>query len=513
MPVLWVAGPAFIRRKKSERHLKITPFEKFRKEAKPGCRVPIVGQCVIDLDTPVSLYQVLAREKYSFLLESAEKGKKWGRYSFMGFSPSLIFRSRGKNIEIIEGNKKKSFKSNDPLDELRKAMNRYSYTPSQNEDLPRFAGGAVGMVAYDMVRFFEKIPDETKDDLKTPDLFFIIPEILLVCDNHEQTLKIVYDARIGKKASLKKEYDRGCRLIQKVERLLSRQKNTPPQKLSSPKWKLNLAETQYHQMVERIRDYTLSGDITQTVLSIRFQASTRLQPLALYRALRRINPSPYMFLLKYDTMNLVGASPETMVRLENGEMTVRPIAGTRPRGKDEAHDLALEKDLLADVKERAEHIMLVDLGRNDLGRVATSGSVKVDELMKIERYSHVMHIVSNVRATLAPHKDAFDLLRATFPAGTLSGSPKVRAMEIIEELEPTRRGFYGGCVGYFSFSGNMDMAITIRSALIQKGKITVQVGAGLVADSQPQMEYQECVNKAKAVMKAIEIACGREESE
>jgi anthranilate synthase component 1 len=279
-------------------------------------------------------------------------------------------------------------------------------------------------------------------------------------------------------------------------------------------WKASLSEKEHAKIVEKTREYIFAGDITQAVLSIRFQAElsknapkNKIDPLRLYRSVRQVNPSPYMFILKFGDKSLVGASPETMVRLEEGEMTLRPIAGTRPRGKNQAEDRALEKELLADEKERAEHIMLVDLGRNDLGRVAEAGTVHPDELMTVERYSHVMHIVSNVRAKLAAGKDAFDLLRATFPAGTLSGSPKIRAMGIIEELEPVRRGFYGGCVGYFGFSGNMDMAITIRSAFLERGKITVQSGGGIVADSVPAAEYQEVMNKSKAMRKAIELCC------
>jgi anthranilate synthase component 1 len=483
--------------------MQITPFSTFQKMARPGARVPIVGELVNDLDTPVALYGNFAAEKYSFLLESVEGGEKWGRYSFIGLLPSLVFRSRGRRVEIFEGKKRTVREAPDPINELKKVLERYQFVSSP--DLPRFTGGAVGSVSYDAVRFFEKIPDRNKPDTGTPDLYFIVPEILVMADNLEQTLKIIYDARIDALPSVKKEYEKGCRLIRKVASLLERRIRPPKPRAPAPRWRPSLTEEEYRKIVERTREYIFAGDITQAVLSIRFEARSKVDPFSLYRAIRRVNPSPYMFLLRFDGMNLVGASPETMVRLEEGEMTLRPIAGTRPRGRNEQEDVALEKELLSDAKERAEHIMLVDLGRNDLGRVAASGTVKVDELMTIERYSHVMHIVSNVRAKLAAGKDAFDLLKASFPAGTLSGSPKIRAMEIIEELEPVRRGFYGGCVGYFSFSGNMDMAITIRSALLQKGKIVVQAGAGIVADSKPELEYKECLNKAQAVMKAVEL--------
>ena len=483
--------------------MRITPFSTFKEMARPGTRVPIVGELVNDLDTPVALYGNFAAEKYSFLLESVEGGEKWGRYSFVGLSPAGVFKSEGKKVEILEKGKKRTMTSEDPLGELKKLLGRYQFV--EVPGLPRFTGGAVGLVAYDMVRFFEKLPEKARKVPSVPDLYFIIPEILLIADSFEQTLKVVYDARIDNPSSIKKEYERGVTLIRRTVRTLEKRRRLREGKSRPPAWRANLSEDEFCRRVERVREYVFAGDVTQTVISLRFEGKSRLSPHQLYRALRRVNPSPYMFLLKFGETSLVGASPETMVRLEEGEMILRPIAGTRRRGRDEAEDKALEKELLSDAKERAEHIMLVDLGRNDLGRVAVSGSVKVDELMTIERYSHVMHIVSNVRAKLADGKDAFDLLRATFPAGTLSGSPKIRAMEIIEELEPVRRGFYGGCVGYFSFSGNMDMAITIRSALLQKGKIVVQAGAGIVADSQPKLEYKECLNKAKAVMKAVEL--------
>ncbi|HEX5036703.1 MAG TPA: anthranilate synthase component I family protein [bacterium] len=468
------------------------PFAEFRKLAKPGCRVPLVGEIPMDLETPLAVYKAFEKEDYRFLLESVERGEKWGRYSFIGLYPSVVFKA-----------------SADRLDELKKTMNQYRFVPTPG--LPIFPGGAVGIVAYDAVRSFEKIPDRKTKGVDLPDLYFVVPQILLVSDSYQQTLKIVYDARIAKASSVKSEYERGCRMIKKVAAAIAARHPAQSRKAAKreekPHWKASISSEEHARGVARIRDYIMAGDVTQCVYAIRFQSKLKMDDLELYRALRRVNPSPYMFHLKFDGTALVGASPETMVRLEDGEMTLRPIAGTRRRGRDDAHDAAMEKELLADQKERAEHIMLVDLGRNDLGRVAEAGSVKVDELMKIERYSHVMHIVSNVRAKLAQGKDAFDLLKATFPAGTLSGSPKIRAMQIIEELEPVRRSFYGGCVGYFSFSGNMEMAITIRSALLQNGIVTLQAGGGIVADSVPAMEYKEIVNKSKAVMRAIEMVC------
>ncbi len=485
--------------------MKLTAYKDFRKVAKPGRRVPIVAEIPFDLSTPVALYKAFEKEPFSFLLESVEGGETWGRFSFIGLSPSLVLTSKGHQVTLARGRKKTTLETPDPLGVLKNELHAFEAVPA--EGLPRFSGGAVGWISYDMVRFFEKIPDRGKKAVTTPDLAFMIPEILLVVDNFTQTLKIVVDARIGRGESAKAHYDRGVRLIRKTARQISRPPADRRKAVKSPRWKQNLSPDVHRRMVEKTREYVFAGDITQAVLSLAFQGRSSLPPLLLYRALRRVNPSPYMFLLKFGGTSLVGASPETMVRLEGGRMTLRPIAGTKPRGRTHEEDMALEKELLADEKERAEHIMLVDLGRNDLGRVASPGTVHVDELMTIERYSHVMHIVSNVTADLAPGKDAFDVLRATFPAGTLSGSPKIRAMEIIEELEPTRRGTYGGCAGYFDYSGNMDMAITIRSALLENGTMTVQSGSGIVADSRPDVEYQECVNKAKGMIKAIEMAC------
>ena len=492
--------------------MRLMSFQDFKKIARPGggvpVRVPLIGEVPMDLVTPLAVYKAFEKERHRFLLESVEGGEKWGRYSISGLYPSLIFKSRGRGVEILENGKKRSFESSDPLNELKKCLGRYRFVDLPG--LPRFTGGAVGYVSYETVRFFERIPDlrkPGKPGIEIPDLYFVIPQIVLVTDALEQKLLIVYDARIDSPAKVKGEYEKGRRLIEKVWRAIHAGRDRAAKKLPLPKWKASITEREHAQGIARIKEYIAAGDITQTVYAIRFQAASRLNDLDLYRALRRINPSPYMFHLKFPELALVGASPETMVRLEDGEMTLRPIAGTRKRGKNDAEDKALEEDLLNDEKERAEHIMLVDLGRNDLGRVAAAGTVKVDELMSVERYSHVMHIVSNVRARLAEGKDAFDVLRATFPAGTLSGSPKIRAMEIIEELEPMHRSFYGGCVGYFSFSGNMEMAITIRSALLKDGKITVQAGGGIVADSVAVTEYQEVLNKSKAVMRAVEMVC------
>jgi len=507
--------------------LKITSFEDFKAKAQPKTRLPIVCEISNDFETPVALYSHFLKEKYHFLFESLQGGEKWGRYSFIGLDPSLILsgrtlsppetpiwtqkshrslRSPGQNKSVpVDTHSLLLGEGQDPLQVLKAELGRYRSV--KTDELSRFGGGAVGFVSYECVRFFEtKIPS-LQNTLKIPDLCFFVPQILLITDNFNQSLKIVYDARIDNIKDVKKEYERG---VQKIKKIIQKIKK-PFQSVASkktkfiPKWKESLGQKAYQEAVEKIREYIVAGDITQTVLSNRFETKGSVPSFEVYRALRRINPSPYLFHFQFGDDVLVGASPETMVRLEKGEMTLRPIAGTRPRGKTEKEDHELEKELLADPKERAEHVMLVDLGRNDLGRVAEKGSVKVDELMTVERYSHVMHIVSNVRAKLEKGKDMFDVLRATFPAGTLSGSPKVRAMQIIEEIEPVRRGPYGGCIGYFDFSGNMDMAITIRSVFFHKGKIYIQAGAGIVADSEPEKEYQEVCNKARAMMKAVEL--------
>ncbi len=485
-----------------------TTWKEFKTQAKPGCRLALVADLKSDMETPVSLFHRYRRERYAFLLESAAGGERWGRYSFIGLYPEIIFKSKGRKVTLTQNGKTSRFTSDYPLQELKKIHQQYPYVLVPNA--PRFPGGAVGFAAYDEVRFFEKVLDKPPtslcDDLQVPDLFFIYPKVILALDNVAHRLQIIYNAVIKTPGDIRREYDRGSKKLAQVARDLKKIRGKGRRQSVSPKrlvWKQNWQQADFETGVRKIRDYVYAGDVTQTVLSLRFETKGVVDGLDLYRSIRRINPSPYLFYLQYDDLRLVGASPETMVHLEGRDMTVRPIAGTRKRGQTEAEDLQLEQDLLADPKERAEHIMLVDLGRNDLGRVAQPGTVEVDQLMAIERYSHVMHIVSNVRATLAKDKDAFDLLQATFPAGTLSGSPKVRAMQIIDELEPTRRGAYGGCVGYFAYSGNMDMAITIRSALIKGGKLYVQAGAGIVADSVPEKEYEECCNKAKGMMEAV----------
>jgi anthranilate synthase component 1 len=383
------------------------------------------------------------------------------------------------------------------------------YRPVQVDGLPRFFGGAVGYLGYDMVRFIEALPDANPSEIGTYDSCFLLTEKLLIFDNMRQKIKVVCNVHLPPGADAAAAYRRGTEqieaLIKQLRTPLSRPKDTTP--VEDAPMQTNFTRDGFMAAVEKCKEYVRAGDIIQVVLSQRFSGPLgSTEPFDIYRALRTINPSPYMFFLRFEDTLVIGASPEVLVRKEGEQVEVRPIAGTRPRGVTAEEDRALEFDLLADPKECAEHIMLVDLGRNDIGRVCCTGSVEVSELMVIERYSHVMHIVSNVRGRLLEGKDAFDVFRATFPAGTLSGAPKIRAMEIIDELEPCRREIYGGAVGYFSFSGNMDMAIVIRTLVVQGGQIYLQAGAGIVADSNPEAEYQETVNKARGVISALTMA-------
>lgn len=484
-------------------------FSEFKGKLKQGNLVPVWAEILADFDTPVSALKKIERGDYAFLLESVEGGEKWGRYSFLGTEPSVIFRSKNTDIEIIENGNVEEHKG-DPIDYLRQLLSRYR--PVVSPDLPRFHGGAVGYFGYDVVRFIEKLPEIGKDDLRLWDSVFMITDSVLVFDNVNHKIKIISNAYVSNPGEAKKAYDEAVRKIEaKIEKLRSpvspyKIEDKKPSKRNSAQFKSNFEKRDFLEAVSKTKEYIQAGDIIQAVISQRWKTKLDVLPFDLYRALRALNPSPYMFYLKLGNDFLVGSSPEVMVRVEGHRIETRPIAGTRPRGKDEKEDIELEKELLEDPKERAEHIMLVDLARNDMGRVAEIGTVKVNELMTVERYSHVMHIVSNAIAKLAEGKDAFDVIKATFPAGTLSGAPKVRAMEIIEEMEPTRRGAYGGAVGYFSFSGNMDTCITIRTFVIRGNEVFIQAGAGIVADSNPENEYNETVNKVKALIRAVEVA-------
>lgn len=481
-------------------------IKEFKALSETANLVPVYREVLADTDTPVSAFLKIDDGKEAFLLESVVGGSEWGRFSFLGTSPRAVIRSLGTRVEIIEEGETKTI-TGDPLEVLKDYLS--SFTIAELEGAPRFPGGAIGYVGYDIVRHIERLPDTSPRDLDLYDLFFIITDTFLVFDNVLNKIKVISNASVGEGVDAEAAYKRACEEIEKVveklrcgtiKKVKSKGPATPVTMTS------NFKKEDFFKAVEDTKEYIRSGDIIQTVISQRFESEFSGEPFDIYRALRVINPSPYMFFMRLGGIELAGSSPEILVRNEGSEVTVRPIAGTRPRGLSDAEDKALEKELLADEKERAEHIMLVDLGRNDLGRISKAGTVEVDELMTIERYSHVMHIVSNVRGEKMDDKDSFDVLRACFPAGTLSGAPKIRAMEIIEELEPCKRGVYGGSLGYFSFSGNMDVCITIRTVLIKDNRVYLQAGAGIVADSEPEKEYEETVNKAKGMLKAVEMA-------
>lgn len=484
-------------------------LEEFKQKAKSGNLIPVYKEILADLDTPVSAYMKIRGGEYSFLLESIEGGEKWARYCFLGCDPSVVVNTKGRTLTLIENGKReqRQIESGSPLSSVKEILARYQ--PVQSAGLPRFSGGAVGFVSYDMVRFFEDLPEQTVDDLDVPDSQFIITDTMLVFDNVSQTIKIVSNAFV-EGDDLDSVYENTIRKISALEEKLKAplaRGSAPDEEVEAPlSFESNIEEGNFKQAVKRIKEYILEGDAIQVVLSQRLKFAINCNPFDIYRALRTVNPSPYMYYLEFGELQVVGSSPEVLVRLEDDKVEVRPIAGTRKRGQNEEEDRELEKDLLQDKKELAEHIMLVDLGRNDLGRVSEISSVEVDEQFTIERYSHVMHIVSNVKGILKKGLDCFDVLEAAFPAGTLSGAPKIRAMEIIDELEPTRRGLYGGAVGYISFSGNMDTAIAIRTLLIKDKTAYLGVGAGIVADSVPQSEFEETMNKGRALLKAIELA-------
>jgi anthranilate synthase component 1 len=518
----------------------LTPTEsEFEALARQGYNlIPVAREIAADLETPVSAFLKVARGDYSFLLESVRGGEKWGRYTFLGSEPAMVIRARGHTMDLIwPGDGVESRPVDNSFDALRRELIRFR--APELAELPRFFGGAVGFLAYDVVRLFEpRIPDSVHDDLAIPELCLMFTDVVLVFDNVRQTLKIIANVPLERFASISAAYHSGQDKIERTidnlrgavmpPRLETRAANPlpgpPPLRGSesgSPHRKgevepaegadgiairSNMTREDYMTMVDAAKEYIAAGDIIQVVPSQRFEAPLTAHPFNVYRSLRTINPSPYMFYLRLGELTLVGASPETMVRVEGRQITLRPIAGTRRRGASDFEDVELERELLADPKELAEHIMLVDLGRNDVGRVAKIGSVKVTELMTVERYSHVMHIVSNVVGELTDGKDAFDAFRATFPQGTVSGAPKIRAMEIIDELESVRRGVYAGAVGYFSFTGNTDTAIALRTLLVKGDRVYIQAGGGVVADSDPAAEYDESCNKARAMIRALSAA-------
>ena len=463
----------------------------------------------MDLETPLSFFKRLERDKYSFLLESVEGSERWARYSFLGTRPQRVFKARGNQVEIVEHGKTKKMTSDAPLKMLEQLLQ--GCRPVTVPGVPPFFGGALGYVSYNAVEQFHAISNDKKDPLGLPEIFFLFVQTLVAFDNLKHTIKVIDNVQVDEQTNLRLAYDAAVARIRKViSSLQKKPRGIEPrdvsQALGNRKFRSNLTRTGFQNVVKKAKEYIKAGDIIQVVLAQRLETETPTDPFEIYRALRFINPSPYMFYLELEDLRVIGSSPETMVRLTGNTIELRPIAGTRRRGATPEEERELEADLIADPKERAEHIMLVDLGRNDVGRVAKIGTVEVNELMAIERYSHVIHIVSNVRGQLAAGKTAFDLFVSAFPAGTVSGAPKIRAMEIVSELEPQKRGLYAGAIGYFGYNGNLDTCIVIRTIIMKGKKIHITAGAGIVADSDPQTEYQETLSKARAMLKAVELA-------
>ena len=484
-------------------------FKEFCQLAKQGNLIPIYQELLMDLETPLSFFKRLERDRYSFLLESVEGSERWARYSFLGTQPHCIFKARGNRVEIIENGKSKTLVSDAPLKLLEELLRDYQTVTVSG--VPPFFGGALGYVAYNAVEQFHEIASDKKDPLGMPEIFFLFVQTLIAFDNLKHTIKIIDNVRVDEETDLRRAYEQATRRIEKaVSSLQKKPRGIEPRDVSEGKgerpFRSNLTREGFQKIVSKAKEYIKAGDIIQAVLCQRLETETATDPFEIYRALRFINPSPYMFYLELEDFRIIGSSPETMVRLTGDTIELRPIAGTRRRGSTSEEEKALEADLLSDPKERAEHIMLVDLGRNDVGRVARVGTVEVNELMAIERYSHVIHIVSNVRGQLAADKTPFDLFVSAFPAGTVSGAPKIRAMQIISELEPEKRALYAGAIGYFGYNGNLDTCIVIRTIVMKGKKVFIHAGAGIVADSDPEMEYQETLNKARAMLKAVELA-------
>jgi len=471
--------------------MELVPSEKeFVRLAKKGNAIPVYAEVGADLETPVSAFLKIAKGPYGFLLESVEQGEHLGRYSFLG----------GSALNILEGTDEKR----DPFERLKRALEPFRFVPLAG--LPRFCGGLVGYLGYDIIRRIEKLPDPFEDHKKFPDYLFLLVDRFLIFDHLKRSIKIVVVARVN--GNPRTAYRRAQKeVLELLSRLKKPLQKTEPMTLvsdeESVRLQSNMSRSLFEQKVRRAKEYIRRGDIIQVVLSQQFTTEIRQTPFQIYRALRSINPSPYMFYLKAREIVLVGSSPEMFVQCEDRVVRTRPIAGTRPRGATPEEDQLLERQLLANEKERAEHVMLVDLGRNDIGRVSEAGTVRLSQSMKVERYSHVMHIVSEVTGRLRKDRDLIHLIKATFPAGTVTGAPKIRAMQIIDELETVRRGPYAGCVGYLSFSGDLDSAITIRTLCIRGKTAYLSAGAGIVADSKPLAEYRETVNKAKALIRAL----------
>jgi anthranilate synthase component 1 len=484
-------------------------FSELRELSKKGNVIPVYRQLFADTLTPVSAFQKVSETDYAFLLESADGGEKIARYSLIGSNPFSGFKCKGPNVEIFNSKETTRVETSDPIKVLEEQMSKFS--PVRINGLPDFFGGAVGYTSYDSVRYVENLPDTTVDDLNLPDMYFMFYDVTIIFDHLNKTIKVVCAAYLDER-DIQDVYEDA---VNKIDNVINKLR-TPVMTLSDDitekgelniKFSSNFKEPDFLQAVKACKEYIRAGDIIQAVISQRLQTQINAKPINIYRTLRVINPSPYMFYIKMKDLELIGSSPEVMVKVEDGSINVRPIAGTRRRGRTAEEDELLAKELLSDPKELAEHIMLLDLGRNDVGRVSQYDSVSIDEKMVIEKYSHVMHITSSVSGKLRSDKNAFDGLRSCLPAGTLSGAPKVRAMEIIDELEQTRRGPYGGAVGYINFSGDINTCITIRTIVLKNGKDAyIQAGAGIVADSIPEMEYQVTLNKAKGLLRAIEVA-------
>lgn len=483
-------------------------LEEFRQLSAKEVLVPVWEKYLVDRDTPISIYEKVGGGAYSYLLESVEGGEQVARYSFIGLDPFLVFSAKDGSITLDYGHRREVMRGN-PFSYLKQLMQQYrvGFYPQ----LPRFWGGAVGFFGYDMVRYLERLPEATADDLGWPDCCLVFTRVVLVYDHVTRQLRIIYLARGGDNATV--AYQEAASVISGLGEKIASPGSRDAFRLGREQplaFAANISAGEFQEMVHKARDYIEAGDLLQVVLSQRLEVPFPGRPLDAYRALRSLNPSPYMYYLDMKDYHIIGSSPEMLVRVEDGRIQTRPIAGTRRRGETPAEDEELARELVADPKERAEHLMLVDLGRNDVGRVSRYGTVRVSRFMELERYSHVMHLVSEVEGDLLPGYSSLDALAACFPAGTVSGAPKVRAMEVIEELELHRRGPYAGAVGYLGFGGNLDTCITIRTILLRQGRAYVQAGAGIVADSRPEQEYMETLNKARALLSALSMAAGPE---
>ena len=470
-------------------------------------RIPVSLEVLADMETPLSVFKKLGNKPFSYLFESVEGAEKWARYSLIGLPSTTVIKVHKNDIKIFKDNKViKKFSSPDPLKFLQEYQDRIEVKP--NNELPSFTGGLVGYLGYDCIRYIEPKLSKSNlpDPLGTPDALFMLSEEVAVFDNLNNKLHLIVLSDSESKSAISKAKERLKHLSNKLLNPLPKENSLEIiEPVEEEDFVSGFGEVEFKKSVEIIKEYIKAGDVMQVVCSQRMSVPFTSDPVELYRSIRHLNPSPYLYYLNLDEFHIVGSSPEILARLENNEVTVRPIAGTRRRGKDKKDDLRMEKDLTNDPKEIAEHLMLIDLGRNDIGRISEAGSVEVTEKFEVERYSHVMHMVSNVKGKLKKDLNYMDVVRATFPAGTLSGAPKIRAMELIEEIEPVKRGIYGGAVGYFSWNGNMDMAIAIRTAIIKDDILYIQAGGGFVADSDPELEWKEALNKGRAIFKAVEM--------